>query len=283
MPAIFAGVVFVSLSAILVRISTAPALTIAFYRMLFSVGMLLPFALRSGFRGIGTRDAWLTVASGVFLGIHFAAWISSIQHTSVAHSTVLVTMHPVLVVTIESVRRRRLPEAKVLLAVAVSLIGAIVLSTGGSSGGVPVTAYGDALAVLGAVAVTGYILLGRHVRARVPAGTYNFVVYAVAALVLLPPALVRNEVFGSWTVQDYGVFLSLAFFCTLLGHSVLNWSLRFVPAAFVSMSILMEPVFASVLAFLVFREQPGVVSLAGAVLVIAGLAVLHEKRDSGKP
>lgn len=273
-PAVLVGVVFVSLSAILIRYSTAPALVIASYRMVFSFLLLLPFARFRGFAALARRDLILVLISGVFLGAHFAAWISSIQRTSVAHSTVLVTIHPVVVVTYESIRSGEFPRRGTILAVGVSLVGAVILSLGSSSGGVPVTVAGDALALVGALAVAVYILIGKEVRDRVPAGMYNTLVYLVAALVLIPFAFAGHDLFGPWEPIDYGVFFGLAFFCTLLGHSVLNWALKYLTASFISLAILLEPVFASILALLLFTEVPSLLSLVGALLVITGLAAI---------
>ncbi len=265
------GVAFVSLSGIFIRMTQAPVFAVAFYRMVASTLMLTPFALMGIRRRISSRAILLTVLSGAVLGVHFAAFIASVKSTSIVHATVLVTLHPVIVVSAEALLRRRRPPVGVVIAVAASLVGAIVLASGSSSGGVPVTLRGNTLAIIGAVTVSIYMLLGRQVRGEVPAGLYNALVYGVAALVLVLPTALLGQLSGPFARRDIFLVIALAFFCTLLGHSVFNWALRYVSASLVSTTILLEPLFAGVIAVFAFSEYPGPVSLLGAVLVFGGV------------
>lgn len=285
---VIAGVAFTSVSAILIRLSNAPPLVIAAYRMGISAGLMLPFASRDrrgtrrsvnevapAGRKSGPADRGktlgLTIVSGVFLAAHFATWIGSVQMTSVAHATVLVTLHPVIVAIVGGVVLKEVLDRRAISGVLAALVGAIILGTGSSSGGIAPTVTGDVLAFLGAVAVSGYILIGRFVRSSVPAGQYNFRVYVTAALVLFPAAAIAGQPLGPYPNREFLIFFALAFVCTLLGHSVFNWALKYVRATSVSSSILLEPVFATVMAFFLFGEIPGAISLVGAILVFVGI------------
>lgn len=293
---VIAGVAFTSFSAILIRLSNAPSLVIAAYRMGMASALMVPLALRDrrgalrkstgATRGSSTtRTTVLTVVSGFFLAAHFATWIASVHLTSIAHATVLVTLHPVIVVLIAGFLLGEALTRRSLFGVAIAVGGAVVLVTGTSSGGTAPTLRGDFLAVLGAVAVSGYILLGRVVRPHVTAGIYNFRVYAVAAVVLFPTAILVGDPLGPYELREFLIFFALAFVCTLLGHSVFNWALKYVPAGSVSVSILLEPVFATVMAFFLFLEVPGPLSLFGAVLVFVGIYLVvrngRKARESG--
>ncbi len=287
------GVAFASLSAILIRISDAPPIVIAFYRMLFTSAMLLPlFVPRGRQRRSGTadqerieltrRDFSLLAASGAFLAVHFASWNASLSYTTVASSVVLVTTHPMFValgsvlILGEHVPRRAFGF------IALAIAGSALLSYGDFALG-PEALFGNMLAVTGAVAVAGYMLIGRFLRRSVPARVYNIVVYSVAAVVLLGFSLVRGNVLAPYPAREFVIFAALAFFCTILGHSIFNWALKYVPASSVSTSILLEPIFATLMALVLFQEIPGPAAIAGGSIVVLSLyMVLRTERMQQK-
>ncbi|MEE8441271.1 MAG: DMT family transporter [Spirochaetia bacterium] len=282
-----AGVVFMSFSAIFIRFSSAPPLVIAAYRMWFTTILLAPFLIRELVRAPQARPAntvsesgdtprppvvLLSVISGVFLSLHFAAWITSLSYTSVASSTVLVTTHPIIVAVAGFfILGERLNRRATLFMLA-ALGGSVVLVIGGfgTGGSAPV---GNLLAFLGAVAVSGYILIGRVVRQHLSTNRYTFIAYGVSAILLTSYTLVAgNSLFG-YPARELLIFLALAVVCTLLGHSLFNWAIRFMSPTVISTSILGEPVIAGVLAVILFAEVPTVYTVVGGLIILGSISL----------
>jgi drug/metabolite transporter (DMT)-like permease len=268
--------------------STAPSLVIAAWRMIIAATLMVPFAIARRGRiatnprvpngGSQGRTVLLLVGSGVFLAAHFATWVSSLAYTSVVHSTVLVTMHPILVI-LGSVLflKKRVPPIRIALTI-VALVGAVVLASGGSVRGIAPTLKGDLLAFLGAVAIAGYLVIGSWARSGLSATLYNAVVHTVAAGVLVALALGTGRSLTGYSLREWIIFAALALFCTILGHALLNWALRYVSAIDVSAAILLEPVFASVIAALLFDEIPGYRTIIGAAIVLSSIAAMRATR-----
>ncbi|MFW6214637.1 MAG: DMT family transporter [Alkalispirochaetaceae bacterium] len=271
------AVAFTSVSAILIRLSDSHPLTLASYRMLFSFLFIAPFSLGS-LKGIGRRDLLLAGASGLFLALHFATWVSGVRLTSVASATVLVSMHPVVVVAGSALFLREPLKPVLLLLILSAVAGTVILSIGELNSGVG-DLRGNLLALAGAVSVGGYMLIGSALRKRVGAGAYNTLVYAVCAAALFLLSLLWGAQLRVTSGREYLLFLSLAFFCTILGHALFNWALRYVRATFVSTSILLEPLFATIMAIFVLDEIPSYLTLVGGVVVILSLrGVSREER-----
>ena len=212
----------------------------------------------------------LSILSGVILSLHFSAWITSLSYTSVASSTVLVTTHPIIVAVAGFfILGERLSWRATLFMVA-ALGGSIVLVIGGFGvgGSAPL---GNLLAFLGAVTVSGYILIGRVVRQHLSVNRYTFIVYGVSAILLTTYALIaRNPLFG-YPARELLIFLALAVVCTLLGHSLFNWAIRFMSPVVISTSILGEPVIAGALAVVIFAEVPTVYTVIGGVIILISI------------
>lgn len=280
---VFAAVAFVSVSSILVRLSVAPSLVIAAWRMIIAAVLLagVPLVFREGRDGAvkmsrpSVRDVLLLIASGILLALHFAAWVTSLSLTSVVHSTVLVTAHPAIVLVASAVIFRQKVDRKRLAATVVALAGAVLLAGGGSVSGRQPTPVGDLLAFAGAVAIAGYFIIGGYLRRSLSAGWYNSTVHAVAAAALVGAAVVFGQPLGPYPLREYLIFAALAVFCTILGHSMLNWALKYVSASDVSLAVLLEPVFASILAAILFHEIPGGRTVLGAVVVLGSLAYVR--------
>ena len=269
---VYVAVLFTAFSSILIRLSNAPPLAIAAWRMIFATVMLLPFSRRNGHARIRVKTLALLTLSGVFLALHFATWITSLSYTSVVHSTVLVTTHPLIVLLGSAIflgTRLKVPR---LVATGVAIVGAVILAGGDAIGGREPTIVGDVLAFAGAVAVAAYLMIGSYVRRTVSAGRYNAIVHIVAAIVLIAFAATFDQRLAPYAPREFALFAALAFFCTILGHSLMNWALRYVPAPDVSLAIILEPVFASIMALFLFGEIPGITTVAGAVIVLLALA-----------
>lgn len=274
------GVLGVSFSAILVRSTGAPPAIIAFYRLLFSCILLFPLAV-SGFseiKALGRRELWLCMLGGFFLAFHFIFWFTSLGFTSVSSSTLLVNLHPLVVVTAcwlffgEKLHRWALPGT-VVAVTGIALLGWGDLQLTGDA------LIGDLYALAGAVMVAGYYLVGRHVRPLLSIAPYALLVYGASTIVLLVYNLLLDNPLTGYAGNDWVIFVALAVIPTIFGHTLLNWALRYVSASAVSISVLAEPVLATLLAIPFLAEIPGPLQIAGGLLVLLGIWLfLHRRR-----
>jgi len=270
---VVAGVFFVSFSAILVRLSEAPPLIIATYRLGFSSVMLFPLFIRAGrcergwFNG---RILLLCTAGGISLALHFYTWFASLRLTSVASAAVLVNTHPVFIVLGSRIFLKERIERKSLPFIALTFVGSIVIALGDYGHGSH-NLQGDLLALAGAFFVSVYMLVGRTVRKEVSLPLYAFTVYGISSVVLLILDMGTRSALYPYAPREFFIFFLLALVCTIGGHTVFNWALRYVKPSFVSTAVLGEPVFASILALLIFREKPSLFTLLGGLLVITGI------------
>jgi drug/metabolite transporter (DMT)-like permease len=266
------GVLSVSSSSILFKFATAEPLVVAFYRLAFSVGLLAAPLLWQERQRIERKDLWLSVASGIFLAAHFATWFFSLTLTSVASSTILVSTHPFLVLLYGYLFRGERITRTALAGVALAVVGAVLVGWGDFALDSRAV-WGDLLAFLGAVTVSGYFLIGRHVRQRMNAISYSVAVYTTATLVLLVAAIAWGSPLTGFAPVNWWIFAGLAVFPTIFGHTLFNWALRYVPASVISINILGEPVGATILAWLIWRTAPAPVSLTGGALILVGIAI----------
>lgn len=277
----------VSTAAVLIRLATAPALVIAFWRLAFASLILAPAALvspriRDQLLSLGARDAAALSVVGVVLAVHFATWIASLELTSVAASVVLVTIHPVLVGVASAWAFDEGLGPKGWIGVAVALVGGAVIAVGDHGLGAH-RLVGDLLALVGAGAAAAYFLAGRGYRRRLHLLTYVVPVYTVSAVTLLGLTLLAGEPIQGWPARDYVLFLALALVPMILGHTLLNYALRFVTAPVIATAILGEPVSASILAWVVLSEVPPVPTVAGGAVVLAGIGLVVVARRQGSP
>ena len=278
------AVLAISTSAILVRWSDAPNVVKALYRVSFTVGALTPLAVRRGEwrRGsIGRRDGLVAVAAGVLLAVHFVAWFESLDHTSVAASVTLVQAQPVFVVAGAWLLLGERVTRRGLVGIGVALVGMAWLSVGPALAGSTAlagTTYGNALALLGAVAAAGYVLAGRSLRRRLAVLPYVTVVYTACAAVLLVVALARGTALLAYPPHEWALFVAMALGPGVLGHTVVNWALGHVESHVVSVSLLGEPVGSTALAVLLLSEVPTVGTLGGGAVVLAGIYVTASAR-----
>ncbi|QAU11741.1 DMT family transporter [Halorubrum sp. BOL3-1] len=273
------AVVAVSAGAILVRLSDAPSSVAAFYRVLFTTLPLASVAAwryRAEFARIRPRDLAFTVLSGVALAVHFAAWFESLRWTSVAASVTLVQAQPVFVVLGAWLLLRERVTRRMAAGIAVAVAGMASMSLGDSLGVVaigPRPLYGNALALSGAVAAAGYVLAGRSLRQRISLIPYVTVVYGVCVIVLLAFVLAAGHPLTGYPSREWLLFVGMAAGPGLLGHTVLNWALAHLESSVVSVSLLGEPVGATLLAFVLLSETPMSTTVAGGCVVLLGIYV----------
>jgi drug/metabolite transporter (DMT)-like permease len=271
--AVLVGVFAVSFSALFVRLSTAPAMIIATYRLLFTFLLLAPFTLirnASDLRALSWRQRGLAAASGICLALHFVTWFTSLRYTSVASSVVLVTTQPVFVVIGSWILFRERISRLAMFGGGLALFGSLII--GASDFQLDMHAFwGDLLALAAAIFVSGYLLIGRRLRGGVSLPAYTFFTYGSSSVVLILASLASNTPFGPYPARDWILFLALALVCTILGHTVFNWVLRYVQASVVSVSVLGEPLGAIVWASVFLKEYPTVRQMIGAGFIFAGL------------
>lgn len=281
------GILAVSSSAFLItfaRQEHMPAVAIAALRLSIASLALAPFAwvrARAELQRLAPRDLALALVSGVFLGFHFAFWISSLDYTSVMSSIVLVSTNPLfvalasIVVLHEPLRRGTIAGIAVAV-VGGALVGLTDLGRAGSE-----SLQGDALALAGAGAVSGYLIVGRSLRRRLSLLPYITLVYSTGAIVLLAMAWVMGIGLTGYSPLAYVLVVLLAAGPQLVGHSSYNWALKYLSATMITITILAEPVGATVLAVPILGQVPGPISLAGGALVLVGiyLAARQEMRN----
>lgn len=276
------GVLAVSSSAILIRLADAPPLATSFYRNAMAAAVLLPLALlrhRREFRSLTGRQWRIALASGAMLALHFGLWVPSLDYTSVAASTVLVTTGPVWVALIGRFTIGERVSRRGAAGIGLCLVGALVISGGdlGTSGS---AAFGDLLAVGGAIAAAGYVVAGRDLRARVSLLTYVGIVYTVAAVLLGVVMILAGTPFAGWDSRVWLLFALMTIGPQILGHTVFNYLLADVEAQVVAIAVTAEPVGASLLAMAFLAETPTVAELAGGALILGGIyvALAHGSR-----
>lgn len=277
-PVLALGLFGISWSAVLVRVAAAPASSVAFWRLWLSLVVLAPlFVGRRSWReyrdtSIGT---WCWVAgAAVALALHFVLWFVSLDYTSVASSTVLVSVHPLFVGFLSARWLREAPGPGEWAGMVVAVAGAALVGWGDFSAG-PAALLGDALALLAALCGAAYFVAGRRLRARFGLWSYVGPVYAVAGALTALYMLLRGAPFSGWGGTTWLALAGLAVGPMLLGHTGFNWSLKHVRAYVVSLVMLMEPVGATLLAvwLLGSKEVPGVHTFVGGALTLAGVGL----------
>ena len=278
------GILAVSTASVFIRYAQneAPSLTIAAYRLALATLFLAPLAFartRTEWLRLSVADRRWLIASGLFLALHFATWITSLRYTTVASSVVLVGTSPLWVALAgRFFLRERLGGAVIgglLLAIAG---GALVAASDAGAQASSAPLAGDALALAGAWMAAGYWLIGRHLRQKLSLIPYVTAVYGTAATVLLAMTLVARQALTGFSPKTYLWFALLALLPQVIGHSSCTWALALLPAVFVAVATLGEPVGSSILALALLGETPTPLKIAGGALILAGIALCFYSR-----
>ena len=282
------SVTAVSTSAVLIRAADdlgVPALAIAFYRCALASVVLLPLLWvghRDELRALSPPSRWLLLGSGLALGCHFAAWVSSLSYTSIAASSVLVQTMPIWVALAgpligEHTSRRG------WAGIMIALLGTAVIAGASSGGSLTNPVLGDALAIAGAIFAAIYVLIGRKVRQELSLVGYAGSVYAIAAAALGLAMLASGTPFVGFPAEAWLLFAAMTAGPQFLGHTVFNHLLGEMKASVVSVALLAEPVGATLLGVLVYQERPGAQVVAGAIVVLVGVAITVLAESSERP
>lgn len=287
--ALLTAIAAVSAASIFIRFAQAeaPSLVIAALRLTFATLLLAPLALtrhRRELKNLARREMIFGVFSGLFLAAHFATWITSLEYTSVASSVVFVSTGPLWVALLSPVLLDERLTRAAIVGLVIAILGGIMIGLSDACtwndglrcsdfgqvmhGG---AMWGNFLAVVGAWTVSGYLIIGRKVRAQMSLIPYIFLVYGIAAIALIVTMFVAGESPFGYSAATYGWIFLLAAFPQLIGHSTYNWALRYLPAAFVAVTTLGEPIGSAILAFFLLRETPALAVIVGGVLILIGI------------
>jgi drug/metabolite transporter (DMT)-like permease len=295
------AILAVSTASIFIRFAQpfTAALVIAAWRLVLAATLLAPLAFlrhTGELRSLGRGDLGLALLSGLFLALHFATWITSLEYTTVASSVVLVSTVPLWVALLSPFTLKEPLTGGVMIGIFLTLVGSAIVGlsdvcTTTSTGlACPPLAdfvhgkafLGDMLALTGGIMAAGYLLVGRRLRSQFSLVPYVFVVYGMAGAVMLVAILGTGEKLVGFPPQAYVWLILLALVPQLIGHSTFNWSLRYLSAAYVSITLLGEPIGSTILAYILLSETPTILKLFGAILILAGI-YLASRSAAGQP
>jgi len=282
--ALIVSVIAVSTASILIRMSTANPIAIAAYRLTLSTLMLAPLFIRSGglsrFMSSSLKDKVTLAGVGIALAFHFASWITSLEYTTVASSVIFVHIDPIFVAVASHFFLGDRLDRGTLLGMVIAFIGTVIIAWGDAGMG-ETTLYGDLLALIGGIMLGIYLLAGRKLRQELDLVSYVTPVYAFSALVLVLMGVVTGSPMGPYPNSEYVLFLAIALVPMIFGHTVYNWTLKYISAPVVSISLLGEPVGATILAALFLGENPSTYTLIGGIITLAGIYQSVRKADRG--
>ncbi len=285
------GVLGIASGSILVRLAQGqemPSLVIAAWRLTLASSVLMPLALmkrRTELRQMSGSAWWLALLSGFMLAVHFAGWISSLAYTSVASSTVLVSTSPLWVGLAAPFLLQEHLSRPLKVGIALAMFGSLVIGLADvvdvldgrlqfsltQFTNQPNPLLGNGLALIGAVAASAYLIIGRRLRHGMSLLSYTAVVYSSAAFFLVIMALASGYSLFGYSTTAYMIMVVMAIFPQLIGHSSYNWALGYLPAASVSVVVIAEPLGATLLALLIFQEIPNWITLMGSALLLSGI------------
>lgn len=276
------GVFIISFSGIIIKVITAPALIIAFYRVFLSSLFLAPLFFT---RYRDSLKYFLDIRPalvGFLLALHFFAWISAVQFTNVANAVIFIAIQPLFTLLLEYLFAREDIRKGAIAGVIFALIGSIIISY--SDFHIILTRfYGDMLAILAAFLAACYLFLGRSFRKKIDYIPYIYIVYTYCAFFLFIFVLISGQPFTGYSNMNYFYILLLALGPTLIGHSILNLSIRYVPATIVSLAILGEPIMTTFLAVIILKETLTTATMIGGFLILYGIfRAINQTRNNNK-
>lgn len=265
------SIVAISFAAIFVKWSTAPATILSMYRMILACLLLVPIVWlkRHEFQKIGRKEWYLLFFSGLFLALHFALWFGSLKLTTVASSTIILALQPIVALVGGMFVYKERTTKSALMTMGIAVIGAVMVGWG-DFGLSKNAIIGDILSFLSVIVVVGYLLIGQNVVKKVSHWIYSFCVFGFAAIALIVYNVTTGVALGGYDAKEWGIFVLLAIVPTI-SHVINNWLMNYVNATTISMSILGEPVGATILAALILGERLGLWQVVGGLIVLLGV------------
>lgn len=276
------AVLFASSAATLMQANEAPSLAIAFWRNALAGLVLLPIIYRQRESIIKlTKVQWRPlIASGIFLGIHFATWVPSVKLTSIASATALVSTQVVFAALFARLAGRKSPKSQAV-GIAVALVGVVVL-TGIDFSLSPIAIAGDLLALTGAVLVAAYMHNGQKVRPHLPLTAFTGMVYLIAAITLAIICLFTATPLFGFSPTSWLLIAAVTLFAQFGGHTFYNRALRSFSATAVSISILLQIPVATIIGWIFVGQVPKIELIPAAILIATGMVVvIRSERPRG--
>ncbi|MGC8721893.1 MAG: DMT family transporter [Caldisericaceae bacterium] len=266
------GMISVGTASILIKLCNASPIVIATYRMFLSALMVLPVFLLKGLLEAREKKSQIKdfIPLGILISAHFILWIYSLSYTSVASSTVLVTTNPMFVPIFSFLIYKERTNKRLLLGILIAITGSILIALAAKNSGISRN-FGNLLALLGAVAVSLYLTIGKRVRSNFSLISYIFFVYSFAGIILLAVAVITRQNLFIHSSKTYLLLFLIALIPQVIGHTAYNWALKYLSASFIAISILGEPIFATIFAFFILKEVPSILEIIGAILIMAGI------------
>ena len=271
------GVIAVSFASILIKLAQAesiPSTLIAASRMTIASLVLAPFTLRryrTELKNLHRNQFALAALSGLFLAIHFATWVKSFEYTSVLVGVVLVNTNPLWAAILEIIFLHARLVRLVIIGLIVGILGSVIVAMP-AAGSLQFEANtGSLLALIGAVAVAVYFVIGRNLRATLSLLPYIWLVYSCAAVFLLLLVAATGVPILGFSFKGYLLLIATALIPQLIGHSSLNFALRYFPASYVGIAAQLEPVLSAIVAFLIFTEIPSGIQIIGSGIILSGV------------
>ncbi|BAL81667.1 DMT family transporter [Caldisericum exile] len=266
------GVISVGVSSILIRLTDAEPIVIATYRLTLSALLVAPLYIFYQ-KKIPFKESIAFVPLAVFLSTHFILWIYSLKFTTVASSTVLVTTNPIFVPIFGYLFYKKVVKKELLLGIAIAISGSILigLSSKGSMAKAPLL--GDILALLGAIAVSLYLTFTNRIRQKFELIPFIFFTYSYTAIILIIVSVITRQNNFHYPMHTFFMFFLVAFIPQILGHTAYNYSLKYLDPSFIAVTILGEPVIATIGAYFILNEIPSLLEIIGAVLILTGIYI----------
>jgi drug/metabolite transporter (DMT)-like permease len=278
------GVLCVSLTSILIKLSQAPPFAMLFYRLLFTIFILsgiVCFKKKEELKKLTRKQFQICILVGLVFSFHILSWILAVRNTSIASAVILSDCHPIFVVILGYIfLREKLPK-KAIAGILISFIGCVLISfmdllKGGNH------IVGDLFGIATAFFMAVYFIMGRVVRENLSNYIYIFLVYGWAFVFVTIFAIATKTPFYPYPLREYLIFLGLAVFCTILGHGLINWGLEYVKPSFASTAFLLEPIYASAIALFLFHEIPSIWQIVGGAIIIYGLYMYNRYEEARK-
>jgi drug/metabolite transporter (DMT)-like permease len=279
-----AGLISISLSSVLIKLCPAPPFVISTYRLSIAALVYLGIACvrrKPVWRAFSPSLRRWALLSGLFLGIHFLSWITSLRYTSVASSVILVQTFPVFVVLGSWLLLHEAPSRLTVTGMAIALAGSLVIAISAGQGGES-QVVGNLLALVGAIGAAGYYLIGRKLRKDIDTVRYVGFVYSTAAIAALSVTLSSGQALTGYDLRTWVLLIAIAMLPQVVGHTSLNWALKHYSAATVSILTLAEPIGATLLAYIILHESMGPLIIVGGAIILlgVGLTVVGERGEN---